>query len=107
LSKKLYCFTNTSRRLGDSGRLSIAPKELPGVKTLLAPAAALLVVATAAVAQPEGSSPGTENQTSTKVDQKNERLVCRWVQDSDVGSLIRGRTRRCLTAEQWQALRGR
>jgi len=75
------------------------------VRTLLISAAALLV-ATAAAAQPEGST-GSENQTTSSKSQeeKNDRLVCRWVQDSDVGSLIRGRTRRCLTAEQWQALR--
>ena len=77
------------------------------MKSLLVPAAAFLVIATAAAAQPDAST-GTENQTaSTKSDEKNERLVCRWVQDSDVGSLIRGRTRRCLTAEQWQALQRR
>ena len=77
------------------------------MKTLLVPAAAFLVIATAAIAQPEGS-PGSDNQTTaSKGEDKNDRLVCRWVQDSDVGSLIRGRTRRCLTAEQWQALGGR
>lgn len=77
------------------------------MKSLLVPAAAFLVIASAAVAQPDASS-GNENQTaSTKGEEKNDRLVCRWVQDSDVGSLIRGRTRRCLTQEQWQALQRR
>lgn len=77
------------------------------MKSLLVPAAVLLAVASAAVAQPDGST-GNENQTAAqKAQEKNDRLVCRWVQDSDVGSLIRGRTRRCLTAEQWQALRSR
>lgn len=77
------------------------------MKSLILPAAAFLAIASAAVAQPDGST-GNENQTaSTKNDEKNERLVCRWVQDSDVGSLIRGRTRRCLTAEQWAALQRR
>lgn len=76
------------------------------MKTLFVPAAIFLAVATAAAAQPDGST-GNENQTAQKGEEKNDRLICRWVQDADVGSLIRGRTRRCLTAEQWQALQRR
>ncbi|MGE0179382.1 MAG: hypothetical protein AB7O91_06140 [Sphingomonas sp.] len=74
------------------------------MKTLFVPAAAFLIAATAAIAQPEGNPQGENQSVASKSDEKNDRLVCRWVQDSDVGSLIRGRTRRCLTAEQWQAL---
>ena len=77
------------------------------MKTLFVPAAIFLAIATAAAAQPDAST-GNENQTaSQKGEEKNDRLICRWVQDPDVGSLIRGRTRRCLTAEQWQALQRR
>ena len=76
------------------------------MKTLLVPASAFLIVATAAIAQPDGNAGSTssENRTNAKTNDKGERLVCRWVQDSDVGSLVSGRTRRCLTAEQWRAI---
>jgi hypothetical protein len=76
------------------------------VKTLLVPAAAFLVVATAALAQPDaGSNSSSENKTTaTKTNENGERLICRWVHDADVGSLVQGRTRRCLTAEQWRAM---
>jgi hypothetical protein len=76
------------------------------VKTLLVPVAALLAVATAAVAQPDGQDGSTGNQSgAAKTNDKGERLICRWVNDSDVGSLVSGRTRRCLTVEQWRAIR--
>ncbi len=76
------------------------------MKILLAAAAAFAALATAAIAQPAGDASGSNSQSGTnKSDEKGERLVCRWVQDSDVGSLVSGRTRRCLTAEQWRALR--
>ncbi|MGQ0661918.1 hypothetical protein [Sphingosinicella sp.] len=75
------------------------------MKTLFAAAAAFAAVATAAMAQPDGD-PGSNSQSGTaKSNEKGERLICRWVQDSDIGSLVSGRTRRCLTAEQWRALR--
>ena len=72
------------------------------MKTLFVPAAAFLVLATAAIAQPE-ATPGAENQTVTKGEQKNERLVCRYV-EANTGSRLSGRTRQCLTADQWRAL---
>lgn len=76
------------------------------MKTLFVPVTALLVIATAAVAQTEGQDGSNGNQSSAnKTDEKGERLICRWVNDADVGSLIQGRTRRCLTAEQWRAIR--
>ena len=58
-----------------------------------------------AAADPRDQAPNsTERESAGKADEKGERLVCRWVTDADVGSLVRGRTRRCLTAEQWRAL---
>ena len=77
------------------------------MKTLLAAAAAAFAaLATAAIAQPEGDPGGSNRQSgAAKGDEKGERLICRWVQDSDIGSLVSGRTRRCLTAEQWRAQR--
>lgn len=77
------------------------------MKTLLVPVTAFLAVATAAIAQPDGSQSGSNgNQSaSAKTNDKGEALVCRWVNDADVGSLVQGRTRRCLTAEQWRAIR--
>ena len=75
------------------------------MKTLLVAASAFAALATADIAQPDGD-PGSNGQSGTaKSDEKGERLICRWVQDSDVGSLVSGRTRRCLTAEQWRAMR--
>ena len=74
------------------------------MKTLLVPAA-LLAIATAAVAQPSaGNDAGSADNKATtgRTNEQGERLICRWVQDSDVGSLVSGRTRRCLTAEQWR-----
>jgi hypothetical protein len=84
----------------------IAALGVVSVKTLLVPAA-LLAIATAAVAQPSaGSDTSTADNKTTagRTNEKGERLICRWVQDSDVGSLVSGRTRRCLTAEQWRAM---
>ena len=73
------------------------------MKTLFVPAAAFLAIATtAAVAQPNGT-PEAENQTATtKADEKNDRLVCRYV-DANTGSRLAGRTRQCLTVDQWRA----
>lgn len=45
-------------------------------------------------------------ETAQSDDEKAER-ICRWVTDPDVGSMIRGRTRRCLTAEQWRTVNRR
>lgn len=57
---------------------------------------------------PRDQAPNSaERESAGKGDEKGERLICRWVIDADVGSLIRGRTRRCLTAEQWRALNRR
>lgn len=76
------------------------------MKTLLVPVAALLAVATAAVAQPSSEDGSNGNQTgAAKTNDKGERLICRTVHDADVGSLVQGRTRRCLTVEQWRAIR--
>lgn len=73
--------------------------------------AVALIGASAAAAQHNPTPSGEEsahNQTQTqrenaKSDGKAER-ICRNVRDSDSGSMIRGRARRCLTAEQWRAL---
>ena len=76
------------------------------MKILLVPAA-MLAIATAAVAQPSAgndASTADDKATTGRTNDKGERLICRWVQDSDVGSLVSGRTRRCLTAEQWRAM---
>jgi len=74
---------------------------------LVAFAFAGLSLATVAFAQggdPRQQAPSsTERESAGKGVQKSER-ICRWVHDSDSGSLIRGRTRRCLTAEQWRSL---
>ncbi len=76
------------------------------MKTLFVAAGAFAALATAAIAQPAGDAAGSNSQSgAAKSDEKGERLICRWVQDSDIGSLVRGRTRRCLTAEQWRAMR--
>jgi hypothetical protein len=77
------------------------------VKTLLVPAAAFLLAATAAIGQPDDGQDGSNGNQSAaaKSDEKGERLICRWVSDSDIGSLVQGRTRRCLTAAQWRAIR--
>lgn len=77
------------------------------MKTFFVPAAAFLVVATATIAQPAADTNSSDGDRSgaTKTNDKGERLVCRWVNDADVGSLVQGRTRRCLTAEQWRAIR--
>ena len=70
--------------------------------------AVLAAFATAAIAQPNsGGDTATADDKATttgRTNEKGERLICRWVQDSDVGSLVQGRTRRCLTAEQWRAM---
>ena len=71
------------------------------MKTLFVPAAAFLALATTAVAQPEATP--AENQTATKSEEKNERLICRWI-EANTGSRLSGRTRQCLTADQWRAL---
>ena len=66
-----------------------------------------LSLATMAFAQggdPRRQAPSsTERESAGKGIEKEER-TCRWVHDADSGSLIRGRTRRCLTAEQWRSL---
>jgi hypothetical protein len=77
------------------------------VKTLLT-VAAFAAFATAAMAQPDADADAGSSNSQTRAGRTNEKgepLVCRWVSEADVGSLIRGRTRRCLTAEQWRAQR--
>lgn len=76
------------------------------MKTSFLPAVTFIALASVAVAQPTNGD-SNSNQTGARTDDKGERLICRWVNDPDVGSLVQGRTRRCLTAEQWRALRGR
>lgn len=75
-------------------------------------AVALIGASATAAAQHNPTPSGEEsghNQTQTQrenaksEDGKAER-ICRTVRDSDSGSMIRGRSRRCLTAEQWRAL---
>lgn len=77
------------------------------MKTLLVPAA-VLAIAAAAAAQPNAggdtAAPDDKATTTGRTNEKGERLICRWVQDSDVGSLVSGRTRRCLTADQWRSM---
>jgi len=84
------------------------------MKSLLL-AIALIGASAAAAAQHNPTPSGEEaghNQTQSpreaakSEDEKAER-ICRWVSDADVGSLIRGRTRRCLTEEQWRAVNRR
>ena len=69
----------------------------------------LLASAGAASAQPRQSEqePAGENsaQQTEQAEPKNERRICRRVNDAIVGSTIP--QRRCLTAEQWRALRRR
>lgn len=76
------------------------------MKTLLVPAAAFLIATTAAIGQPNDDHDGSNGNQSgaAKTHEKGERLICRWVSDSDIGSLVQGRTRRCLTAAQWRAI---
>lgn len=80
------------------------------MKTLFV-ACALLGIATAGFAQsgnPRDQTPNSaEREGAGKGEDEGERRICRWVTDADVGSMIRGRTRRCLTAEQWRALNRR
>lgn len=74
---------------------------------ILPAVAALAAFATAAVAQPSaGNDAGTADNktTASRTNEKGEPLICRWVHDADVGSLVQGRTRRCLTAEQWRSM---
>lgn len=78
-------------------------------------AIALIGASATAAAQHNATPSGEEsghNQTqapreTAKSDDEKAERICRWVTDSDVGSLIRGRTRRCLTAEQWRAVNSR
>lgn len=78
------------------------------MKTLFL-AFALLTAATAGLAQADASEEAAKSgsQEAGKDDGKSERLICRRVSDADVGSLLQGRSRRCLTAEQWRALNRR
>lgn len=71
-------------------------------------AAALVAIAAAAVAQPDGGASGgsdaNRNET-VKTNEKGERVICRMVRRPDTDSLVRGRMQLCLTPEQWRRRR--
>jgi len=78
------------------------------VSVLKFSAAALIAIATAAIAQPDGSSSSgsdTNRDEAVKTNDKGERLICRMVRRPDTDSLIRGRMEVCLTADQWRRRR--
>jgi len=78
--------------------------------TLLAVAYLLLAAQSNHVAdhapQPEGHSNAPAVQAGQAPAAKSERLICRRVGRAATGSTLGG-DRRCLTAEQWQAVNQR